>query len=169
MDLCRGPHVENTRKINPSAIKLMNVAGAYWRGDEKNAMLQRIYGTAWRNHGAGGIPVAAGGGKRDHRKLGKELDDYFSEDVGPGLPLFTPKGEMLRHLMEGYVRETQARYGYEHVWTGHLVKEDLYRRSGHYENYKFDVPAHRGRGRWRPSRYRLPVEADELPQPHDAV
>ena len=74
--------------------------------------------------------------RSDHRKLGKELGLFYSEDVGPGLPLFTPKGEMLRHLMEGYVRETQTRYGYEHVWTGHLVKEDLYRRSGHYENYK---------------------------------
>jgi threonyl-tRNA synthetase len=75
--------------------------------------------------------------KRDHRKLGKELGlFYFSEEVGPGLPLFTPKGEMLRYLMEGYVREVQTRFGYQHVWTGHLVKEDLYRRSGHYDNYK---------------------------------
>jgi threonyl-tRNA synthetase len=139
VDLCRGPHVESTRQINPAAVKLMNVAGAYWRGDEKNAMLQRVYGTAWHSpqeleEYLWRLEEAK---KRDHRKLGKELGlFYFSDDVGPGLPLFTPKGEMLRYLMEGYVRETQTRYGYQHVWTGHMVKEDLYRRSGHYDNYK---------------------------------
>ncbi len=139
VDLCRGPHVENTRQINPSAIKLMSVAGAYWRGDEKNRMLQRVYGTAWRNpqeleEYLWRLEEAK---KRDHRKLGKELGlFYFSEDVGPGLPLFTPKGEMVRHLMEDYVRQVQTRYGFQHVWTGHVVKEDLYRRSGHYDNYK---------------------------------
>ena len=139
IDLCRGPHVENTRQINPNAIKLMNVAGAYWRGDEKNPMLQRIYGTAWRTsqeleEHLWRLEEAK---KRDHRRLGKDLGlFYFSEDVGPGLPLFTPKGEMLRYVMENYVREVQTRYGYQHVWTGHVVKEDLYRRSGHYENYK---------------------------------
>jgi threonyl-tRNA synthetase len=138
-DLCRGPHVERTGQINPSSFKLMSVAGAYWRGDEKRPMLQRIYGTAWQNtkeleEYLWRLEEAK---KRDHRKLGKELGlFYFSDDVGPGLPLFTPKGEMLRHLMEDYVRQTQTRYGYQHVWTGHLVKEDLYRRSGHYENYK---------------------------------
>ncbi|HMD89985.1 MAG TPA: threonine--tRNA ligase [Anaerolineaceae bacterium] len=138
-DLCRGPHVENTAQINPDAVKLMNVAGAYWRGDEKRPMLQRIYGTAWNTpqeleEYLWKLEEAK---KRDHRKLGKELGlFYFSEDVGPGLPLFTPKGEMMRHLMENYVRETQTRYGYQHVWTGHVVKEDLYKRSGHYDNYK---------------------------------
>jgi len=139
VDLCRGPHVQNTHQINPAAIKLMSVAGAYWRGDERNQMLQRVYGTAWHNpqeleEHLWRLEEAR---KRDHRKLGKELGlFYFSEDVGPGLPLFAPKGEMLRHLMEGYVRDVQTRYGYQHVWTGHMVKEDLYRRSGHYENYK---------------------------------
>ncbi len=139
VDLCRGPHVEQTGQINPGAVKLLSVAGAYWRGDEHNAMLQRIYGTAWKS--AQELEEylwrQEEAKKRDHRKLGKELGlFYFSEDVGPGLPLFTPKGEMLRYLMEGYVRQVQTRYGYQHVWTGHLVKEDLYRRSGHYENYK---------------------------------
>ncbi len=139
VDLCRGPHVENTRQINPAAVKLMSVAGAYWRGDEHNPMLQRVYGTAWRTpqeleEYLWRLEEAK---KRDHRKVGKELGlFYFSEDVGPGLPLFTPKGEMLRYLMENYVRDTQSKYGYQHVWTGHLVKEDLYRRSGHYDNYK---------------------------------
>lgn len=139
VDLCRGPHVENTSQINPGAIKLMSVAGAYWRGDEHNPMLQRVYGTAWRTSQEleeylWRLEEAR---KRDHRRLGKELGlFYFSDDIGPGLPLFTPKGEMLRHLMEDYVRETQTRYGYQHVWTGHMVKEDLFHRSGHYDNYK---------------------------------
>jgi threonyl-tRNA synthetase len=138
VDLCRGPHVENTGKINPSAVKLMSVAGAYWRGDEHNPMLQRIYGTAWKNPKElkNYLWQLEEAKKRDHRKLGKELGlFYFSEDVGPGLPLFTPKGEMLRYLMEGYVRDLQTKYGYQHVWTGHMVKEDLYRKSGHYDNY----------------------------------
>ena len=139
VDLCRGPHVEHTGEVNPSAIKLMNVAGAYWRGDENRPMLQRVYGTAWRTaqeleEYLWRLEEAK---KRDHRKVGKDLGlFYFSEDVGPGLPLFTPKGEILRHLMETYVRDTQTKYGYDHVWTGHLVKEDLYHRSGHYENYQ---------------------------------
>lgn len=139
VDLCRGPHVQNTDQINPDAVKLMNVAGAYWRGDEDRQMLQRIYGTAWRTADEleqylWRLEEAK---KRDHRKIGKELGlFYFSEDVGPGLPLFSPKGEMLRHLMENYVRDLQSSYGYQHVWTGHLVKEDLYHRSGHYENYR---------------------------------
>jgi threonyl-tRNA synthetase len=137
-DLCRGPHVADTGRINPAAIKLMHIAGAYWRGDANRPQLQRIYGTAWKTaeeleQYLWKLEEAK---RRDHRKLGKELGlFYFSDDVGPGLPLFTPKGEMLRHIMESYVRETQTRYGYEHVWTGHLVKEDLYKRSGHYDNY----------------------------------
>lgn len=138
VDLCRGPHVENTGKINPSAVRLMSVAGAYWRGDEHNPMLQRIYGTAWKNPKElkDYLWQLEEAKKRDHRKLGKDLGlFYFSEDVGPGLPLFTPKGEMLRYLMEGYVRDLQEKYGYQHVWTGHVVKEDLYRKSGHYDNY----------------------------------
>ncbi|MEJ2264159.1 MAG: threonine--tRNA ligase [Anaerolineales bacterium] len=139
VDLCRGPHVKNTDQINPDALKLMNVAGAYWRGDENRAMLQRIYGTAWRTADEleQYLWQLEEAKKRDHRKIGKELGlFYFSEDVGPGLPLFSPKGEMLRYLMENYVRDLQSSYGYQHVWTGHLVKEDLYHRSGHYENYR---------------------------------
>ncbi len=138
-DLCRGPHVDSTKQINPDAVKLMSVAGAYWRGDEKRPMLQRIYGTAWNTTEEleSYLWRLEEAKKRDHRKLGKELGlFYFSDDVGPGLPLFTPKGEMLRYLMESYVREVQTRYGYTHVWTGHVVKEDLYKKSGHYDNYK---------------------------------
>lgn len=138
-DLCRGPHVANTNEIPADAFKLMSVAGAYWRGDEKRPQLQRIYATAWASkaeldHYLYQLEEAK---RRDHRKLGRELGlFYFSEDVGPGLPLFTPKGEMLRYLMESYVRDTQTRYGYQHVWTGHLVKETLYHKSGHYDNYR---------------------------------
>ncbi len=138
-DLCRGPHLEHTGLINPAAFKLMSVAGAYWRGDENNPMLQRVYGTAWRTAQEleEYLWKQEEAKKRDHRKLGKELGlFYFSEDIGPGIPLFTPKGEILRHTMESYVREVQSKYGYQHVWTGHLVKEDLYRRSGHYDNYR---------------------------------
>jgi len=138
VDLCRGPHVESTGRVKPDAIKLLNVAGAYWRGDEHNTMLQRIYGTAWESADdlKAYLDRLEEAKKRDHRKLGKELGLFlFSEDIGPGLPLFTPKGEILRHEMENYVREVQTRYGYQHVWTGHMVKEELYKRSGHYDNY----------------------------------
>src|SRR5574337_624957 len=138
-DLCRGPHVEHTGQINPSAFKLLSVAGAYWRGDASRPQLQRIYGTAWKTSEEleQYLWKQEEDKKRDHRKLGKELGlFYFSDAIGPGLPLFTPRGETLRHIMESYVRETQARYGYQHVWTGHMVKEDLYRKSGHYDNYR---------------------------------
>jgi threonyl-tRNA synthetase len=139
VDLCRGPHIENTGAIPLDAFKLLSIAGAYWRGSEKNPMLTRVYGTVfatkaeldehlWRLEEAK---------KRDHRKLGRELNLFhFSDDIGPGLPLFAPKGEIVRYLMETYVRDVQTRYGYQHVWTGHMVKEDLYRKSGHYDNYQ---------------------------------
>lgn len=138
VDLCRGPHVAHTGQVHPAAFKLMSVAGAYWRGDEHNKMLTRIYGTAWETPEQleEYLHRLEEAKKRDHRKLGKELGlFYFSDDIGPGLPLFTPKGEIVRYEMESYVRELQTKYGYQHVWTGHLVKEDLYRRSGHLENY----------------------------------
>lgn len=137
-DLCAGPHVHNTAEVPADAFKLMQVAGAYWRGSENNPMLTRIYGTAWQtkkelDEYLWRLEEAK---KRDHRKIGKELGlFYFSDDIGPGLPLFAPKGEIVRHLMEDYVREAQTRYGYQHVWTGHMVKEELYKKSGHYDNY----------------------------------
>lgn len=136
VDLCRGPHVASTGEIG--VVKLMSVAGAYWRGDEHRPMLQRIYATAWPSQADLDhyLEMLEEARKRDHRKLGRELGlFYFNEEVGPGLPLFAPKGEQLRYQMERYVREAQTRYGYEHVWTGHMVKESLYHRSGHYDNY----------------------------------
>lgn len=139
MDLCAGPHVHNTAEVPEDAFKLMQIAGAYWRGSEKNPQLTRIYGTAWQTKADLDAYLwrLEEAKKRDHRKIGKELGlFYFSEDIGPGLPLFAPKGEMVRHLMEDYVREAQTRYGYQHVWTGHMVKEELYKKSGHYDNYR---------------------------------
>jgi threonyl-tRNA synthetase len=135
-DLCKGPHVPSTGHIG--AFKLLSVAGAYWRGDEKNKMLQRIYGTAYPTQEEldQHLYRLEEAKKRDHRRLGKELNLFtFHEDVGPGIPLFLPKGAALREIMESYVRKTQTKYGYEHVWTGHIVKEDLYKKSGHYDNY----------------------------------
>src|SRR5919202_863215 len=134
-DLCRGPHVPSTGALG--AFKLQNIAGAYWRGDEKNPMLTRIYGTAWPTEKElkAYLRRLEEAREGDHRKIGKDLKLFtFSPDVGAGIPLFLPKGETLRHLMEEYVREVQTRYGYEHVWTGHLVNEQLYAKSGHLEH-----------------------------------
>jgi threonyl-tRNA synthetase len=137
LDLCRGPHVENTSQVGP--FKLMRVAGAYWRGDERRPMLQRIYGTAWftqeeLDQYLWRLEEAQ---KRDHRKLGRELKLFvLSDDVCAGVPMFLPRGEMLRHLMESYVRETQEKYGYEHVWTSNLGKVRLYKTSKHWYTYR---------------------------------
>lgn len=137
-DLCRGPHVETTRQINPSAVKLMSIAGAYWRGDEKNKMLTRIYGTAWRTakeleeH----LALLEEAKKRDHRKLGKELEIFIYEDeVGPGLPLWLPRGGVVIEELEALAKETEEAAGYLRVRTPHLTKEDLFIRSGHLPYY----------------------------------
>src|SRR5919199_491630 len=137
VDLCRGPHVPSTGKLG--AFKLQNIAGAYWRGDEKNPMLTRIYGTAWPTEKElkAYLRRLEEARARDHRKIGRELELFaFSPDTGAGIPLFLPKGEIMRHLMEDYVREVETRHGYEHVWTGHLVNEALYAKSGHLEHYR---------------------------------
>jgi threonyl-tRNA synthetase len=139
-DLCRGPHVPSTGRIG--AFKLQNIAGAYWRGDEKNKMLTRVYGTAWPTEKQlkAYLRHLEEVKARDHRKIGKDLNLFtFSPDIGAGIPLFLPKGEMLRHLMEDYVRDVQTRYGYAHVWTGHLANEQLYVKSGHIEHYRDDM------------------------------
>ncbi len=137
-DLCRGPHVEHTGQIPADAFKLMSVAGAYWRGDENNAMLQRIYGTAWRNKQelSQYLQMLEEAKKRDHRKLGKELEIFtFDDEVGPGLPLWLPRGAVLIEELERLAKEMEAKAGYERVRTPHLTKESLLLRSGHLPYY----------------------------------
>lgn len=137
IDLCRGGHVASLGALKH--FKLLHTAGAYWRGSEKNKMLTRVYGTAWESAAEleDYLHRLEEAKKRDHRKIGKDLGLFLfaPEEIGSGIPLFLPKGEVLRHLMESYVREVQTRYGYQHVWTGHLVRQDLYKKSGHYDNY----------------------------------
>jgi threonyl-tRNA synthetase len=139
VDLCRGPHVDSTGKINPAAVKLLNVAGAYWRGDEKKAMLQRIYGTAWES--ADDLEQylwrLEEAKKRDHRKLGKDLDLFsVSEDVGAGLILWHPKGAMIRVLVEDFSRQAHLVNGYEWVFSPHIGRAHLWETSGHLGFYK---------------------------------
>jgi threonyl-tRNA synthetase len=136
LDLCRGPHVESTGKIGP--FKLMRLAGAYWRGDEKRPMLQRIYGTAWftQQDLDEYLERLEEAKKRDHRKLGKDLDLFMiSEDVGAGLPLWLPRGATVRRLLEEYILDLERKQGYQHVYTPNLAKLDLYKTSGHWEHY----------------------------------
>ena len=136
-DLCRGPHVSNTRKIK--YFKLLNISGAYWRGDENNKMLQRIYGTVFskkknlKKH----LKMLEEAKKRDHRKLGKELELYtFDKDIGPGLPLWLPNGTVIIDELEQLAKQTERNAGYKHVRTPHLAKGSLYERSGHLTHYK---------------------------------
>ena len=137
-DLCRGPHVETTRQINPSAVKLMSIAGAYWRGDEHNKMLTRIYGTAWRTPDElkNYLKMLEEAKARDHRKLGKELEIFtFDEEVGPGLPLWLPRGGVIIEELERLAKEMEEKAGYLRVRTPHLAKEDLFVHSGHLPYY----------------------------------
>lgn len=138
-DLCRGPHVEHTGKIIADGFQLLSVAGAYWRGDENNPMLQRIYGTAWRNRKElkKHLEQLEEAKKRDHRKLGRELEIFiFEEEVGPGLPLWLPRGAVIVEELERLAKETEEAAGYQRVRTPHLTKEDLFIRSGHLAFYK---------------------------------
>ena len=141
-DLCAGPHLENTSELNPKAIELESVAGAYWRGDETKAQLQRIYATAWET------PEQLTEYKRrkeealrrDHRKLGKELGLFvFSDLVGPGLPLWTPKGTLLRSVLQDFLQQQQLKRGYLPVVTPHISRVDLFKTSGHWQKYKEDM------------------------------
>jgi threonyl-tRNA synthetase len=136
-DLCRGPHVPSTRHI--PAFKLIRNAGAYWRGNEKNPQLQRIYGTAWESRAAqdGYLTMLEEAERRDHRKLGAELDLFsFPAEIGSGLPVFHPKGGIIRRVMEDYSRKRHEEAGYLFVNTPHLTKDDLFITSGHLEWYK---------------------------------
>ena len=139
VDLCREPHVESTEQINPFGIKLLNVAGAYWRGDEKRPMLQRIYGTAWESKDQlkDYLWKLEEAKKRDHRKLGKELDLYSSNDeVGQGLILWHPNGGMIRHQIERYWDDQHVANNYDLVYTPHIGKASLWETSGHLGFYK---------------------------------
>jgi threonyl-tRNA synthetase len=134
VDLCRGPHVPSTKRLG--AFKLMRVAGAYWRGDEKRPMLQRIYGTAWESQTAldAYLHQLEEAERRDHRKLGVELDLFsFPGEIGSGLAVFHPKGGTVRRIMEDYSRERHVEAGYEFVTSPHIAKEDLFQTSGHLE------------------------------------
>ena len=141
-DLCAGPHVATTADLNPKAFDLESVAGAYWRGDESRAQLQRIYGTAWET------PEQLQEYKRrreeakrrDHRKLGKDLGLFiFSDQVGPGLPLWTPKGTVLRETLENFLKDEQVKRGYQPVITPHIGRVELFKTSGHWQKYKEDL------------------------------
>jgi len=137
IDFCRGPHVPNTSKIK--AFKLLSIAGAYWRGDEHNKQLQRIYGTAFFSQKdlEDYLHRLDEAKRRDHRRLGKELELFMvNETVGAGLPLWLPKGATIRRLLEEYILERERATGYQHVYTPDLAKVELYERSGHWAHYK---------------------------------
>lgn len=136
-DLCRGPHVPSTGHLK--VFKLMSVAGAYWRGNAENQMLQRVYGTAWvkKSELDEYLHLLEEAKKRDHRKLGKELKMFaFSQEIGPGLPLWLPNGAKLRRIMERYIVDLEERLGYQHVYTPVLANVELYKISGHWEHYQ---------------------------------
>ncbi len=143
-DLCRGGHVESARDIKPDMFKLSRVAGAYWRGSEKNPQLTRIYGWAFNSKKEleDHILMLEEAKKRDHKKLGPELDLFFiDEKVGKGLPMWTPKGTAIKFELENYTRELERKYGYEHISTPYLGGEELYKTSGHLEHYSQNMYA----------------------------
>jgi threonyl-tRNA synthetase len=138
-DLCRGPHLPNTSYIK--AIKLTSVAGAYWRGDEKNKMLTRVYGITFPKQKflEEYLVLVEEAKKRDHRKIGKEMELFtFSQEVGQGLPLWLPKGAILREQLENFLKKVQKKFGYEQVITPHIGDVNLYKKSGHYQKYGED-------------------------------
>jgi threonyl-tRNA synthetase len=140
IDFCRGPHVPNTSKLK--AFKLLSIAGAYWKGDEHNKQLQRIYGTAFftKQELEDYLNRLEEAKRRDHRRLGKELELFtVNETVGAGLPLWLPKGATVRRILEEYILEKERALGYQHVYTPDLAKVDLYKRSGHWEHYHEDM------------------------------
>lgn len=137
VDLCRGPHIDYSSKLK--AFKLLKIAGAYWHGDEKNKMLTRIYGTAFKSKEEleKYLLMQEEAKKRDHRKLGKELDLFvFSDVVGKGLPLWTPRGSIIRRELERFIVDEEIRRGYLHVYTPDIARIQLYEKSGHYPYYK---------------------------------
>lgn len=143
-DLCRGPHVENTRQINPDAVKLMNAAGAYWRGDEKRPMLQRIYGTAWESPEQlkDYLWRVEEAKKRDHRKIGRDQELFsVDEEIGSGLILWHPKGAMIRRIVQEFWNLEHEQSGYDFVFSPHIGKAQLWETSGHLVSYKENMYA----------------------------
>jgi threonyl-tRNA synthetase len=141
-DLCAGPHINSTSEIKPDAFKLTKIAGAYWRGDEKNKMLTRVYGVAFANKNelTDYLKMVEEAEKRDHRKLGKELDLFMiSEEVGKGLPLWLPNGAFIRHQLEEYMYKKEYALGYKYVYTPVLTHKKLYETSGHLAHYHEDM------------------------------
>lgn len=142
IDLCRGGHVDDAKEINPAAFKLTKVSGAYWRGDQEKQQLQRVYGVAFETpeelqHYLTMLEEAK---KRDHRKLGQELDLFvFSDLVGAGLPLFTPRGTVLRRELDAFVQEMRDEYGYQEVTIPHITKKDAYIASGHWKKFEHEL------------------------------
>ena len=136
VDLCRGPHVDSTGEA--AAFKLTSVAGAYWRGDERNEMLQRVYGTAWESQEAldAHLRRLEEAARRDHRRLGQELGLFFFDRLAPASPFFLPKGAALANALTAYVRGLYERYGYQEVITPQVFDAELWKRSGHYDNYR---------------------------------
>ncbi|MFA5107032.1 MAG: threonine--tRNA ligase [Patescibacteria group bacterium] len=149
IDLCSGPHVAATKEINPDSFKLIAVAGAYWRGDEKKQQLQRIYGVAFATKAEldAYLTQQAEALKRDHRKIGQELDLFtISPLVGSGLPMYTPRGVIMFRAITGLLNELETAYGYEFVDIPHLGKIDLYKTSGHWDKYKDSIFTVKGHG-----------------------
>jgi threonyl-tRNA synthetase len=138
IDLCRGGHVKNTKEIPIDAFKLVSISGAYWRGNEKNPQMTRIYGLAFLNKKEleDYLEKIKEAKERDHRKLGEELEIFkIIDEIGPGLPLFLPKGAILRRIVENFITELQEKFGYEPIWIPHITKRKLYEISGHIEKY----------------------------------
>ncbi len=141
-DLCRGGHVDNMSEIDPGSFKLSRLAGAYWRGDEKNKMLTRIYGLAFdtKEELEAHLKMIEEASKRDHKKIGQQLDLFvFSDLVGGGLPLWTPKGTLLRNLLDDFVWELRSKHGYQKTEIPHITKKDLYETSGHWDKFKDEL------------------------------
>lgn len=141
-DLCRGGHVKDTSEINPEAFALTHLAGAYWRGNEKREMLTRIYGVAFetKEELEAHLKLCKEAARRDHKKLGKELDLFvFSPLIGPGLPVWTPRGTLVRNLLDDFVWSLRQARGYERVDIPHITKKDLYEKSGHWDKFKDEL------------------------------
>lgn len=142
LDLCRGPHISSTKEIPLDSFKLTKIAGAYWKGSERNKMLQRIYGVAFgaKSELKNYLQKLAEAEKRDHRKLGKELDLFLSSElVGSGLPLWTPKGTLIRNLLDEYVWELRREKGFEKVSIPHITRKELYEKSGHWQKFQDEL------------------------------